>query len=55
MKPFSSAFITGIVFGLGFDTATQISAITLSAIASATVGIQVALALAGFFAIGMIP
>ena len=33
MKPFSSAFITGIVFGLGFDTATQISAITLSAIA----------------------
>lgn len=55
MKPFSSALITGIVFGLGFDTATQISAITLSAIASATVGIQVALALAGFFAIGMIP
>lgn len=55
MKPFSSALITGIVFGLGFDTATQISAITLSAIASATVGIQVALVLAGFFAIGMIP
>ena len=55
MKPFSSALITGMVFGLGFDTATQISAITLSAIASATVGIQVALALAGFFAIGMIP
>ena len=55
MRPFSSALITGIVFGLGFDTATQISAITLSAIASATVGIQVALALAGFFAIGMIP
>lgn len=55
MNPFSSALITGIVFGLGFDTATQISAITLSAVASATLGIQVALVLAGFFAMGMIP
>jgi len=55
MKPFNSALITGIVFGLGFDTATQISAITLSAIASASLGVQVALVLAGFFAIGMIP
>jgi high-affinity nickel-transport protein len=55
MKPFSSALITGIVFGLGFDTATQISAITLSAIASASLGVQVALVLAGFFAVGMIP
>jgi len=55
MKPFSSALITGIVFGLGFDTATQISAITLSAIASASLGVQVALILAGFFAVGMIP
>jgi high-affinity nickel-transport protein len=55
MKPFSSAIITGIIFGLGFDTATQISAITLSAIASASLGIQVALVLAGFFAVGMIP
>ena len=50
MNPFSSALITGIVFGLGFDTATQISAITLSAVASATLGVQVALVLAGFFA-----
>jgi nickel/cobalt transporter (NiCoT) family protein len=55
MGPFCSALITGLVFGLGFDTATQISAITLSAVASATVGVQVALILAGFFAIGMIP
>jgi high-affinity nickel-transport protein len=55
MKPFNSAFITGMVFGLGFDTATQISAITLSAIASASLGVQVALVLAGFFAVGMIP
>ena len=55
MKPFSSALIAGMVFGLGFDTATQISAITLSAVASATLGIQVALVLAGFFAAGMVP
>ncbi len=50
-----SAFVTGLVFGLGFDTATQISAISLSAVASATAGVQVALSLAGFFALGMIP
>ncbi|HJT46895.1 MAG TPA: hypothetical protein VJ729_01845 [Nitrososphaeraceae archaeon] len=53
--PFGSAIITGLVFGLGFDTATQISAITLSAVASAALGVKVALILAGFFAIGMIP
>ena len=44
-----------MVFGLGFDTATQISALTLSAVASATLGVQVVLILAGFFAMGMIP
>jgi nickel/cobalt transporter (NiCoT) family protein len=55
MGPFGSALITGIVFGLGFDTATQISAIALGAIASATLGIQVALILAAFFGMGMIP
>jgi nickel/cobalt transporter (NiCoT) family protein len=55
MGPFGSSFITGLVFGLGFDTATQISAITLSAVASAALGVYVALVLAGFFAIGMIP
>lgn len=55
MNPFSSALLTGMVFGLGFDTATQISAITLSAVASATLGMQMALVLAGFFAVGMIP
>ncbi|MFL6404984.1 MAG: hypothetical protein ACJ71M_16080 [Nitrososphaeraceae archaeon] len=53
--PFGSSLITGLVCGLGFDTATQISAITLSAVASATLGVYVALILAGFFAIGMIP
>ncbi len=55
MNPFGSALLTGMVFGLGFDTATQISAITLSAVASATLGMQMALILAGFFAVGMIP
>ncbi len=55
MGPFGSALITGLVFGLGFDTATQISALTLTVAASATLGVQVALILAGFFALGMIP
>jgi high-affinity nickel-transport protein len=55
LGPFGSALVTGLVFGLGFDTATQISALTLSAVASATAGIQVSLILAGFFALGMIP
>jgi high-affinity nickel-transport protein len=36
LGPFGSAVITGLVFGLGFDTATQISAITLSAVACNT-------------------
>src|SRR5579864_2120690 len=50
LGPVGSALVTGLVFGLGFDTATQISAITLSVVASATAGIQTALILAGFFA-----
>jgi high-affinity nickel-transport protein len=54
LGPFGSALATGIVFGLGFDTATQISAITLSAVASTIAGTQLALILIGFFAIGMI-
>jgi high-affinity nickel-transport protein len=55
LGPFRSSLITGLVLGFGFYTATQISAITLSSVASATLGVQVALILAGFFAIGMIP
>ncbi|MDE1841340.1 MAG: hypothetical protein KGI09_05595 [Thaumarchaeota archaeon] len=55
LGPVGSSFVTGLVFGLGFDTATQISAITISAVASATAGIQTALILSGFFALGMIP
>ena len=37
--PFGSALITGLVFGLGFDTATQILALTLTFAASGTLGI----------------
>lgn len=55
LGPTGSSFVTGLVFGSGFDTATQISAITLSAVASATTGIQTALILSGFFALGMVP
>ncbi len=50
-----SGFATGFVFGLGFDTATQVSALIFSVVASATSGILVALILFGFFAAGMIP
>ncbi len=55
LGPIGSSLVTGLVFGLGFDTATQISAVTLSVVASATAGVQTALILAGFFALGMIP
>lgn len=50
-----SPLLVGFVFGLGFDTATQISALTVSAVASATQGVQVALLLSAFFASGMVP
>ncbi len=52
---FGSAFITGFIFGLGFDTATQISFIILTTIVSITNPIFIALILWGFFAAGMIP
>jgi high-affinity nickel-transport protein len=55
MRPFGSALLTGMVFGLGFDTATQISAVTVGAVASATLGVEISLLLAAVFAIGMIP
>ncbi|TLX84033.1 MAG: hypothetical protein E6K98_03560 [Thaumarchaeota archaeon] len=54
LGPFRSSFITGMVFGFGFDTATQISTITMSVVASVTLGLQAALVLASFFALGMI-
>jgi nickel/cobalt transporter (NiCoT) family protein len=54
LGPVGSAAITGLIFGFGFDTATQISALTVSAVATATAGVQVAMSLSIFFAIGMI-
>jgi len=54
LGPVGSAMVTGLMFGIGFDTATQISAITLSVVSSATSGVQTAFTLAGFFAVGMI-
>jgi nickel/cobalt transporter (NiCoT) family protein len=54
LGPIGSAAITGLIFGFGFDTATQISALTISAVTSATAGIQIAMTLAVFFAMGMI-
>jgi nickel/cobalt transporter (NiCoT) family protein len=50
-----SPLLIGFIFGLGFDTASQVSALTVSAVASATQGVQVALVLTAFFAAGMIP
>ncbi len=54
LTPSLSALITGMIFDLAFDTASQISAIVLSSITSLTLGFQAALILAGVFAIGMI-
>jgi len=54
LGPVGSAAITGLIFGFGFDTATQISALTVSAVATATAGVQVAMSLTVFFAMGLI-
>jgi high-affinity nickel-transport protein len=54
LGPVGSAAITGLIFGFGFDTATQISALTISAVASATAGVQLAMSLTVFFAMGLI-
>jgi len=54
LGPIGSSVITGLIFGFGFDTATQISVLTISAVASATAGIEIAMALAVIFGMGMI-
>jgi len=54
LGPIGSSALTGLIFGFGFDTASQISALTISAVASATAGIEIALSLAVIFAMGMI-
>ncbi|MEO9321582.1 MAG: hypothetical protein ABI361_13025 [Nitrososphaera sp.] len=53
LGPYGSSFITGNVFGIGFETASLIAAVSLSAVASATQGLQVSLTLVAVFGIGM--
>lgn len=54
MGTIGSSFIVGTVFGLGFDTATQLSAIALSAAATVIGGIESALGMIAIFGAGMI-
>jgi nickel/cobalt transporter (NiCoT) family protein len=49
-----SSFIIGIIFGLGFDTATQLSALALSAASSVVLGVETSLVMIAIFGIGMI-
>lgn len=49
-----SSYFVGIVFGLGFDTATQLAALGMAAAASATEGITAALTMVGVFTVGMV-
>ena len=54
LGPYGSSFLTGTVFGIGFETASLIAAVSLSAVASATQGIQVSLVLVALFGAGMV-
>lgn len=54
MGTLGSSFVVGAVFGLGFDTATQLSAIALSAAATVIGGIETAFEMIAVFGIGMI-
>ena len=49
-----SSFVVGTIFGLGFDTATQLSAIALSAAATVMGGIETALEMIAIFGVGMV-
>ncbi len=49
-----SSFVVGIIFGLGFDTATQLAAIAVSAAATVVGGIEVALEMIAVFGVGMV-
>ncbi|MGI0101303.1 MAG: hypothetical protein ACREA7_01765 [Nitrosotalea sp.] len=49
-----SSFVVGIIFGLGFDTATQLAAIGMSAAATVVGGIETALEMIAVFGVGMI-
>ncbi|MDE1863504.1 MAG: hypothetical protein KGI33_11420 [Thaumarchaeota archaeon] len=54
MGTMGSAFVVGLVFGLGFDTATQLAAIAVSAAATVVGGITTALEMIAVFGIGMV-
>ncbi|MGI0086381.1 MAG: hypothetical protein ACREBI_00255 [Nitrosotalea sp.] len=54
MGTMGSSFVVGIVFGLGFDTATQLSAIAISAAATVAGGIESALEIIAVFGVGMV-
>ncbi|MFZ1077097.1 MAG: hypothetical protein WAN47_06680 [Nitrosotalea sp.] len=54
MGTMGSSFVVGIIFGLGFDTATQLSAIALSAAATVIGGIETALEMIAVFGVGMV-
>lgn len=54
MGTMGSSFVVGIIFGLSFDTATQLSAIAISAAATVIGGIESALEMIAVFGIGMV-
>jgi len=54
MGTMGSSFVVGIVFGLGFDTATQLAAIGMAAATSVVAGITTALGMIAVFGIGMV-
>ncbi len=54
MGTMGSSMVVGMVFGLGFDTATQISALALSAAATVIGGIESAFEMIAVFGIGMV-
>jgi nickel/cobalt transporter (NiCoT) family protein len=54
MGAMGSSFVVGIVFGLGFDTATQLAALGMSAAASVIGGIETALVMIAVFGVGMV-
>lgn len=54
MGTMGSSFAVGIVFGLGFDTSTQLAAIALSAAATVIGGIESALEMIAVFGVGMV-
>ena len=54
MGTMGSSFVVGIVFGLGFDTATQLAAIGMAAATSVIAGVETALVMIAVFGVGMV-